>query len=186
MAPQTSTRLTYEDYLELPDDGKQYELIEGELILNPAPIPRHQWIALNIAGELRNYHRQQGGGRALVAPIDVVLAEDVVLQPDVIFIRTERLSIVGEKNIQGAPNIVVEVLSDSTRRRDEIVKRKLYERFGVDEYWIVDPTIESVKIYRRNSELFVRALEISTETGGTITSPLLPGFALDVNVVFDV
>jgi Uma2 family endonuclease len=186
MAPQTSTRLTYEDYLELPDDGKQYELIEGELILNPAPIPRHQWIALNIAGELRNYHRQQGGGRALVAPIDVVLAEDVVLQPDVIFIRTERLSIVGEKNIHGAPNIVVEVLSDSTRRRDEIVKRKLYERFGVDEYWIVDPTIESVKIYRRSGEAFVRTLEISTETGGTITSPLLPGFALDVNVVFDV
>lgn len=186
MAPQTSTRLTYEDYLELPDDGKQYELIEGELILNPAPIPRHQWIAVNIVGELRNYHLQYGGGRAGNAPMDVVLADDVVVQPDVFFIRTERMAIIAETNIHGAPNLVVEVLSDSTRRRDEIVKRKLYERFGVDEYWIVDPTIESVKIYRRSGESFVRALEISTETGGTITSPLLPGFALDVHVVFDV
>lgn len=186
MAPQTSTRLTYEDYLELPDDGKQYELIEGELIVNRAPVPRHQFIAVNIIGELRAYCRQHGEGKVSGSPIDIVLAEDVVLQPDVIFIRTERLSIVGEKNIHGAPNLVVEVLSDSTRRRDEIVKRKLYERFGVDEYWIVDPTIESVKIYRRTGESFVRALEISTETGGTITSPLLPGFALDVNVVFDV
>jgi hypothetical protein len=95
------------------------------------------------------------------------------------------MSIVTDKNIQGAPNLVVEVLSDSTRRRDEIVKRKLYERYGVDEYWIVDPTVETVKIYRRSGESFVRSAEISTETGGTITSPLLPGFALDINVIFD-
>jgi Uma2 family endonuclease len=186
MAPQTSSRLTYEDYLELPDDGKHYELIEGELILNPAPVPRHQLIALNVAGELRTYRRQHGGGRAMGAPIDVVLAEDVVVQPDAIFIRTERMSIVSDKNIQGAPDLVVEVLSESTRRRDEIVKRKLYERYGVDEYWIVDPVLEVVKIYRRVGESFARAVEISTETGGTITSPLLPGFALDVSVVFDV
>lgn len=184
--PQTSTRLTYEDYLELPDDGKQYELIEGELILNPAPVPRHQFIAANILGELRAYRRQYGGGKVAGAPIDVVLAEDVVLQPDAIFIRTERLSIISDKNIQGAPNLAVEVLSDSTRRRDEIIKRKLYERFGVDEYWIVDPVVDTVKIYRRSEGAFVRAAEISTETGGEITSPLLPGFALDVNVIFDV
>jgi Uma2 family endonuclease len=186
MAPQTSTRLTYEDYLELPEDGKQYELIEGELILNPAPVPRHQLLALNIAAELRAYHREHGGGRAMAAPIDVVLAEDVVVQPDAIFIRTERMTILSEKNIQGAPNLVVEVISDGTRRRDEIVKRKLYERYGVDEYWIVDPAIETLKIYRRSGDSFVRAAEISTETGGIITSPLLPGFALDINVIFDV
>jgi Uma2 family endonuclease len=185
MAPQTSTRLTYEDYLELPDDGKQYELIEGELILNPAPVPRHQWIVLNIAAELRDYHRRNPGGAVFSAPIDVVLGQDVVLQPDVIVIRAERMEIVGSKNIQGGPSIVVEVLSDGTRRRDEIIKRKLYESYGVDEYWIVDPVIETVKIYRRIGGAFVRAAEISIESGGEITSPLLPGFALDVNLVFE-
>jgi Uma2 family endonuclease len=185
MAPQVSARLTYEDYLQLPEDGKQYELIEGELILNPAPVPRHQWIALNVAAELRAYQRQHGGGRAFGAPIDVVLMDDVVVQPDVIFIRTERMSIVGATNIQGAPSLVVEVLSEGTRRRDETIKRKLYERSGVDEYWIVDPAIDVVKIYRRSGDAFVRAAEIGTETGGEITSPLLPGFALDVNVIFD-
>ncbi|MDP9192068.1 MAG: Uma2 family endonuclease [Acidobacteriota bacterium] len=185
MAPQTSTRLTYEDYLELPDDGKQYELIEGELVLNPTPITRHQRIVFKIAMHLQLYFDQHGGGEAFIAPLDVVLADDVVLEPDVMVVLSERFSIIGEKNIQGAPNIVVEVLSESTRKWDETVKRKLYERFGVDEYWIVDPVIDVVKIHRRSGVSFVRAAEISTESGGEITSPLLPGFALDVNLVFE-
>jgi Uma2 family endonuclease len=185
MAPQTSTRLTYEDYLELPDDGKQYELIEGELVLNPTPITRHQRIVLKIAIHLQMYFDRQGGGEAFVAPLDVVLAEDVVLEPDVMVVLSERMSIVGEKNIQGAPNIVVEVLSEGTRKRDETIKRKLYERYGVDEYWIADPVIDVVKIYRRSGASFVRAAEISTESGGEITSPILPGFALDVSLVFE-
>jgi Uma2 family endonuclease len=107
-----------------------------------------------------------------------------VLVPDVLIIRTDRLSIIGTSNIQGPPDLVVEVLSDSTRRRDETVKRTLYERYGVDEYWVVDPVHETVKIHRRSGASFVRVAEISTEAGGTITTPLLPGFALDVNVVF--
>lgn len=184
MAPQTSTRLTYEDYLELPDDGKRYELIEGELVLNPTPVTRHQWIVGNIYHAIRNYLDDHDIGKAFMAPLDVVFADDVVLEPDVMVILRERISIIGEKNIQGAPNLVVEVLSDGTRKRDETIKRKLYERFGVDEYWIVDPVIEVVKVYRRSGESFVRAAEMGTESGGEITSPLLPGFALDVNLVF--
>jgi Uma2 family endonuclease len=186
MAPQTTSRMTYQDFLDMPDVGKHYELIEGELVLNPSPITRHQQIAFKIALRIQTCFDDHGGGEVFMSPLDVVLADDVVLEPDVMVIRDERRSIVGEKNIQGAPNIVVEVLSDRTRRRDEILKRKLYERFGVEEYWIVDPAIDTVKIYRRSSESFVRVAEISTETGGTITTPLVPGFALDVNVVFDV
>jgi len=185
MAPQTSTRLTYEDYLELPDDGRHYELIEGELVLNPTPITRHQWIAGNIYHAIRHYFDDHHIGKTFMAPLDVVLAEDVVLQPDVMVILRERFSIIGEKNIQGAPNIVVEVLSDGTRKWDETVKRKLYERYGVDEYWIVDPVIEVVKIYRRSGVSFVRADEISTESGGEVTSALLPEFAFDVKLVFE-
>ena len=186
MAPETVARLTYEDYLELPDDGKRYELIEGELILNPTPIPRHQQIVRKIGVSLDHYFTAHGDGEVYFSPLDIVLAEDVVLEPDLMVIRRERMSIIGKKNIQGAPNIVIEVLSESTRRRDEIVKRKLYERYGVDEYWIVDPVIDTVKIYRRVGESFARAVEMSAETGGAITSPVLPGFALDVSVIFDV
>jgi Uma2 family endonuclease len=185
MAPQTSTRMTYKDFAELPDDGKHYELIEGELVLNPSPVTRHQQICFKIARWLQTYFDEHGGGEAFIAPLDVVLSDDVVVEPDVMVVRSERTVIVTESNIQGAPNIVVEVLSDRTRRRDEIVKRKLYERYGVDEYWIVDPVIDVVKIYRREGLTFLRAAEISTESGGEITSPLLPGFALDVNLVFE-
>jgi|SRR5688572_31316492 len=181
MAPQTTSRMTYKDFLEMPDDGKQYELIEGELILNPAPIPRHQLVAGNLYHAIRNYFDQHDIGKVMHSPIDVVLADDVLLQPDLIIIRNEHLSIIGPKNIQGPPDVVIEVLSDGTRRKDEIVKRKLYERYGVAEYWVVDPANGTVTIYRRSGTSFARI-----EAGGTVATPLLPGFALDINVIFDV
>lgn len=184
MAPQTSTRMTYEDYLELPDDGKQYEVIEGELVVNASPIPRHQQIALRIGGRVDFYFEQHGGGRVFVAPLDVVLDDDVVLQPDVIIVSEARMHVVGPTHIHGAPDLIVEVLSDRTRKLDELVKRKLYERHGVTEYWIVDPIAEIVNIYRRTAGSFTRAAEISVKAGGALTSSLLPGFSLDVNDVF--
>lgn len=184
MAPQTTTRLTYEDYVRLPDDGNRYEIIDGELYVNPSPVPRHQDIVLNLAIALRLYFHAHGGGRVYISPLDVVLAEDGIVEPDIIVIKTDRVSIVGETNVQGAPNLVVEVLSDRTRRVDELKKRKLYERSGVDEYWIVDPGIELVKIYRRSNAIFELAAEIDTDAGGAITSPLLPGFSLDVREAF--
>jgi Uma2 family endonuclease len=186
MAPQTSTRLTYEDYLELPNDGKRYEIIEGELFVNPSPFTRHQRIVGRFFAALDRYFEQNGGGEAFVAPLDVVLTDDSIVQPDVIVVTAVRSACVGEKNINGAPDIVIEVISDGSRRSDEIVKRKLYERHGINEYWIADPAIDVVKIYRRSGDVFIRAAEISAETGGELTSPLLPGFALDVNVIFDV
>ena len=184
MALQTTTRLTYDDYVKLPDDGKRYEIIDGELYVNPAPVLRHQWIVLNIASALHGYFRTSGGGKAFVAPTDVVFSDDNIVQPDVIAIKTERAGLLGEKNVQGAPNLAVEVLSDGTRRIDEGRKRELYARFGVDEYWIVDPELELVKIYRRTATAFERVAEVGTDDGGAITTPLLPGFSLDVGDVF--
>jgi Uma2 family endonuclease len=119
----------------------------------------------------------------LLGPLDVLLSDDSVVEPDGLLICTDRASSIGENFIQGPPNIIVEVVSEETRHRDENDKRKLYERYGVDEYWIVDPVIDTMKIYCRTGATFVRAAELSTESGGAITSPLLPGFALDVNVV---
>lgn len=172
--------MTYEDYVLLPNDGRRYEILDGELYVNPAPVPRHQRIVRIIVSHLDRYFEQTGSGEVFVSPIDVVFANDSVTQPDVIAIKSERRSIIGEKNIQGAPNLVVEVLSEGTRQMDEIVKRKLYERFGVDEYWIVDPERELVKIDRREGTAFAGATEIR---GGAITSPQFTGFT-DVTDVF--
>lgn len=183
MAPATSTKLTYDDYVKLPDDGKRYEIIDGELYVNPAPVPTHQFIIANIITAFRGYARAHGG-RAAGAPIDVLLGEGRIVQPDVVFIKNDRASIIGPKNIQGPPHIVVEVLSDGTRRYDEVKKRKLYESSGVDEYWVVDPEVELVKIYRASGGVYANAAEISADDGGIITSPLLPGFSLPIAEVF--
>jgi len=176
--------MTYEDYVKLPDDGKHYEIIDGELYVNPSPVTRHQRIVRVILVRIDRYFEQHRSGEVFDSPFDVVLAQDVIVEPDVIVVKNDRASIIGEKNIQGAPNLIIEVVADNTRRLDEIEKRKLYERYGVEEYWIVDPELELVKIYRRENNAFSRVAEITTETGGTITSPLLPGFTLDVNDVF--
>ena len=186
MAPQTATRMTYEEFMALPEEeGKHYELIEGELVLNPAPNLRHQTIVGNLHVEFRLYLRKHRSGKVFVAPTDIVLSPENVLEPDLVIVLADRASrLQMKKNVQGAPHIAVEVLSEGSRRKDEVTKRRLYERFGVDEYWIVDPEIEIVKIYRRSGDVFDRAIEFDTATGGTITSPLLPGFALDVNEVF--
>lgn len=184
MATETSTRLAYEDYVELPDDGNRYEIIDGELFVNPAPVPRHQMIVANLLSALHHYLRQHGGGCVLTSPIDVLLGPGNVVQPDLIIITSANGSVVQEKNISGAPDLTIEVLSDSTRRKDEIAKRKLYDQAGVAEYWIVDPELEMVKIHRRIDAGFQRVAEISTETGGTITTPILAEFALDIHDVF--
>jgi Uma2 family endonuclease len=179
-------RWTYDDLLELPDDGKRYEILDGELFVNPAPIPRHQIIIGNLFAHFLIHFRSHRGGHVYISPLDVLLSDGSVLEPDVIVVKSDRASIVGPKNIQGPPHICIEVLSDSTRRRDEIVKRRLYDRGGVDEYWIVDPELELVKIYRRADAdaPFQRVAEISTETGGAITTPLLPQFTFEIADVF--
>ena len=185
MAPQTATRMSYEEFMALPEEeGKHYELIEGELVLNPAPVTKHQRILRKIFFALCGYFEEHRTGEVFVAPFDTVLSRENVLQPDLLIVKGERAHLVGAKNLQGAPSITIEILSEGSRRKDEVTKRRLYERFGVDEYWIVDPEIDGVKVYRRTGEVFDLAIEINTDSGGSITSPLLPGFALDVKDIF--
>ena len=179
----TTTRLTYDDFVRLPDDGKRYEIIDGELYVNASPVPRHQDIVGNIYFALRVWFKANGGA-VFVSPLDVVFDTYNVVEPDVIAINPNRMAILGDKNLQGAPSLVVEVLSEGTRRKDELKKRKLYERGGVDEYWIVDPELERVKIHRRTAVAFELVAEVDTEDGGTITTPLMPGFELDVHEIF--
>jgi Uma2 family endonuclease len=172
-----TSRLTYEDYCQLPDDGKRYEIIEGELYVNPAPVPYHQIIIRQLLRALQDYLDENGGGEAIGSPIDVVLKHETVVQPDIVAVLPQRLSIIGRRNIQGAPDLVVEVLSESTRGFDENAKRKLYLQSGVREYWIVDPDSAEVLVHRGSAVLKI-------ERGGTLTSPLLPNFSLSLRDVF--
>jgi Uma2 family endonuclease len=177
--------MTANEFLAIPPDGKRYELIDGEFITHSTPYVRHQAVLGNVLFRLGRYCDSNGLAEVLLGPLDVVLSNDSVVEPDGMVIRKERWSIVGENYITGAPDIIVEIVSDETRQLDEFVKLKLYERLGVSEYWIADPVIDVMKIYRRSGSSFVRAAEISTESGGEIASPILPGFALDVSLIFE-
>lgn len=182
MAVAHSWQLTYEDFLNFPDDGKRHELVEGEHYVTPAPSVRHQQVVLRLAGALLDFARSTGSGEVFVAPIDVVLSDVDVVEPDLLWISSARRDILTAANVQGAPDLVVEVLSPGTRRTDEVTKRKLYDRFGVAEYWIVDPELERVRVLRRDGLALVQVAELEREDH--IGSPLLPGFDLALADVF--
>ncbi len=186
MAPQAQrVKFTYEDYLLFPNDGRRHELIEGEHFVTPAPKTKHQIVSSNLHQILGPFVRQRRLGRILSAPTDVVLSDLDVVEPDLLFVSTSRLSIITETHIHGAPDLVVEILSESTRKTDEIIKRKLYERYGIPEYWIVDPELETVKLYRMTDQGYVRAAELSQETGDTLTTPLLPDLRIALLQIFE-
>ncbi len=175
------TKWTYEDYLLLPDGGKRYEIIDGELFVTPAPATRHQRISGRLQADLWTCVEEHGLGQVFDAPTDVLLSQ---VDPDILFVARERLQIIKERNIAGAPDLVVEILSETTRKADEVLKRKRYERFGVREYWIVDPVLETAKVYRLGGAKFERLAELSREAADTLTTPLLRGFSLSLAKLF--
>ncbi len=181
----TPVKFTFEDYLLFPEDGKRHELIGGEHYISPAPNIKHQNISFMLSIALGKYLERNLLGQAFHAPIDVLLSELDVVQPDLIFISSARVAIITETNIQGAPDLVVEITSPSSRVRDESIKRKLYERYGVQEYWVIDPELETVKIYRRVAAGFQRVAELAMENQDSLTTPLLPDFALPLQKLFN-
>lgn len=185
MSPQRHpVKLTYEDFLLFPDDGKRHELIDGDHYVTPSPITRHQRISRNLMIALHSFVTKHRLGEVFAAPYDVILSDVDVVEPDLLFVSAGRATIITEKNIQGAPDIVVEILSESTRKTDEMVKRKRYEQFGIMEYWIVDPELESVKVYRMTDKGYVRAAEWAKETNDTLTTPLLPDLRIPLTDIF--
>lgn len=140
-------RFTYKDYKSLPEsETKRYELLDGALLMTPSPTTYHQRIIGKIYVALVQHVERQQTGAVYLAPIDVVLGEDVV-QPDILFVETARLNIIRKEAILGAPDLVVEVLSKSTAERDLSYKRKLYALHGVREYWIVDPEANAIEMF---------------------------------------
>lgn len=181
----SSIKFTYEDYLLFPEDGKRHELIDGEHYMTPSPSEKHQRVSMNLSRLLSNYLQNNPKGRIYHAPFDVVLSDLDVVQPDLLFVSAIRAALIAEKCIQGAPDLVIEILSETTRKVDEIIKRKLYERHGVGEYWIVDPELENVKVYRRSAQGgYVRAAEPASEAGDTIATPLLPDCIIPLTEIF--
>lgn len=178
-------KLSYEDYALIPDDGRRHEILDGEHVMSPAPKTKHQRIVSRLDRSLGTFVDERGMGEVFVAPFDVVLSEHDIVQPDVCFVADDRLGIVDEDNCKGAPDLVVEVLSASTRRRDLIGKRKQYERFGVREYWVVDPAVDAVQTFRPGADgRYERVGDLAAEAGDALTSPLVPDWRLALADLF--
>ena len=150
--PVRRAMLTYQDYLQLPDDGKRYEIIEGELYVSPAPSMKHQFTATQLTIVVGGYIGEHGLGNVYAAPTDVLLADPSVVQPDLLFIRRDRLHILTAPNVKGAPDLVVEVISPSSTKTDQEVKRALYAKYGVPHYWIFEPVEQWVRAFELGAD----------------------------------
>jgi Uma2 family endonuclease len=173
-------RWTYTDYVAL-DGDQRYEVIEGELLMAPAPDVQHQDVLGDFWIALRQYVKEKNLGRVYFAPIDVILGEENVVQPDILFIAGERLGIVHRRGIMGRPDLAVEILSSSSFYRDRYEKRILYERFGIPEYWIVDPANRTIEVFVLEEGEY-RLFSCVSEKG-TVTSNVIEGFAVELSEI---
>jgi Uma2 family endonuclease len=178
-------KLTYDDFVQFPDDGMRHELIDGEHYVTPASRPRHQVILGNLHLLIASWLETHPIGRAFLSPLDVVMSNTDVVEPDLLYLSNERAAAtLNELNVRGVPELLVEIASPGTRKRDNGIKRSLYERLGVSEYWIVDPDVDRVRVYRRDGDAFGRAIELSREHGDTLTTPLLPALEMPLARIF--
>ena len=185
-AAPADTRFTYDDFVLFPDDGKRHEIIDGEHYVTPSPNLRHQVLVGRLVFEIELYLRANPGtGHVFLSPLDVVLSHWDVVEPDLLFVAGDQAAIMTEKNIQGPPALVVEVLSKSTRKRDAQIKRRLFERTGVREYWLVDPELDTVQVFRPSPEgKLARVVELTAGDGDVLTTPLLPGCQINLRELF--
>lgn len=179
-----SLRLNYEDYLLFPEDGKRHEIIEGEHYMAPSPNVRHQSISGNLAFILNQYIEEHNLGKILYAPMDVVLSYENIVQPDILFISKKNYGIITPQNIQGSPDLMIEIMSESSRKLDRLIKMKTYGKFGVEEYWLVDPAINQIEIFRKN-KTGLNLFKSIQEEQGELTSPLFPGLKVNLKKVFE-
>lgn len=174
---------TYEDYLALPDDGTRYEIIEGVLYVVNAPNSDHQTVVTEVSAELRDFIKKEQLGRVLVAPFEVHLSSrSRPVQPDVLFVRAERWPAERIAYFEGAPDLVVEVISPSSVRMDRVVKFTAYEAAGVPEYWIVNPHARTVEVFTLSSGEYALLGEYTNEE--VIQSAVLAGINLVASTLF--
>jgi Uma2 family endonuclease len=178
-------RLTYDDFVHFPDDGQRHELIDGEHYVTPSPNTKHQRVLGHLHRLIGNYLDNHPLGEVFLAPFDVVFTDFDVVEPDLVYMSRDRAAkILTEKHVRGTPELVVEIGSPGTRKRDETIKRHLYERAGVSEYWFVDPEVDVIRVYRLEAGRFAKVTELSREAGDVVTTPLLPGLDLPLTRIF--
>ena len=178
---QARIKFTYEDYRSTPED-KRYELQDGELVMTAAPRRAHQRAGIEITLVLGDHVKDNDLGEVYTAPFDVVLSDTDVVQPDLLFVSKERLYIINDDNVRGAPDLVIEILSPSTANIDRNFKRALYARHGVKEYWLVDTDAKNITVMFLGEQGY-EITGIYGE-GQTLTSPTLEGFSLNLAEIF--
>jgi Uma2 family endonuclease len=176
-------KLTYDDYRLFPNDGRRHELIDGEHIMSPSPKSKHQNAESNLTRLLGNFVRQKKLGKVYPAPFDVILSEFDVVEPDLLFIAAARVGKLVQDWVRGAPDLVIEILSESTEAIDRTLKFKQYEQFGVREYWIVDPEAEIVEVYVLRAQGYESLAKV--RGGERIESKVLPGLDFHVAEIFE-
>jgi Uma2 family endonuclease len=182
MPTPPGVKLTYDDFVLFPDDGLRHELIDGEHYVTPSPNTKHQRISINLTVLIGGWLERNPIGQLFHAPFDVVFSNFDVVEPDLLYMSNARAAeVLTAKHVRGVPELVVEIGSPRTRKRDETVKRRLYERAGVSEYWVVDPEIDRIRVYRRQAEGFGRVEELSADAGDILVTPLLPGLEIPLS-----
>ncbi len=181
---RSDARLTYEDFLLFPDDGKRHEIIDGVHYVTPSPRLIHQQLLGRLYLAIGKFlEDREELGQAFLSPLDTIFTPWDIVEPDLLFVAANQLDILTEKNVQGAPALVVEILSPGTRRRDQGIKRQLFDRGGVREYWLVDPKSQVVTVHRRADDGgFPRVQQLGADA--TLTTPLLPEFSLSLARLF--
>lgn len=179
---RSSVVLTYRDYEALPNDGRRYEIHDGELSVTPAPSPRHQDAGANLGDVLRAHVKAHALGKVYYAPIDVILADTTIVQPDLVHVAAARLGSITSRGIEGPPDLVVEVLSPSTAATDRHTKRQLYERFGVPHYWMVDPDSGVIAAYTLGEHGYTLAAQASGAE--QFSAPPFPDLSIPVASIF--
>ena len=186
MTPSSQgVKLTYDDFVQFPDDGLRHELIDGEHYVTPSPNIKHQTVSINLTVLIGSWLDNHPIGRLFHAPLDVVFSMVDVVEPDLLYLSNDRAAeALTTLHVRGVPELVIEIASPGTRKRDETIKRRLYERTGVSEYWVVDPELDAIRVYRRHGDAFGRVHELSASAADVLTTPLLPGLEIPLSRVF--
>jgi Uma2 family endonuclease len=180
--PAPLSPILYEEYRLLPEDGRRYELIEGDLLVSPAPSSRHQTVSRRLQFELMKALEEAGLAQVFDAPIDVVLEETTCVQPDLVVVSAANAHLITERAIEGVPDVLVEILSPTSLDRDQHLKRKLYQRFAVPEYWVVDPEHGMMVVHRFNGEVY--GIRARYDRASTLECPDFPTLAVPLAHVF--
>ena len=182
--PVRGKHLTYADFLKLPDDGKRYEIIDGELYVSPAPSTKHQRTTLRLSMAVDSHVRPRRLGEVFIAPYDVVLANDAIVEPDIVYVNRARRRIVTDANVQGPPDLVVEVISPSSTKRDQETKRDLYAKYGVRFYWLAHPIEEWVRAYELGADGFYE-LVAEAHKDEPFSAPPFPDLTIQLSELWD-